>query len=103
MIDKNSDHWRNLAVWLKWWFLINYCSFRPSRKATTRIIFLSHATGFLLCLLGLVVEGALPGGLCMLMIAYFFISSRGKVTATVFGMTPLEKPDGEPSDSLSLC
>ena len=72
MIDKNSDQWRNLPVWLKWWFFFNYGSFRPSRKATTRVIFVSHATGFLLCLLGLVMEAALAGGICMLVIAYFF-------------------------------
>lgn len=34
MVDKNSDIWRNLPLWLKWWFFFNYGSFRPSRKAT---------------------------------------------------------------------
>src|SRR5690606_36037344 len=72
MIDKNSDHWRNLPVWLKWWFFINYCSFRPSRKATGRALRLSHTSGFLFCIIGLVNEGALMGGLFMLAIAYFF-------------------------------
>ncbi len=72
MVDKNSDNWKNLPLWLKWWFFFNYNSFRPSRKATKRGIIISHASGFLFCCLGLVTEGALGGGLCMLSVAYFY-------------------------------
>lgn len=94
MIDKNSDRWQNLPVWLKWWFFVNYCSFRPSRRATTRIIFVSHATGFLLCLLGLVLEGALRGGICMLSIAYFshFLAWQGDSYGVWY--------DGDPTKSM---
>ena len=42
MVDKNSDTWRNLPLWLKWWFFFNYLSFRPSRNVTSRIIIASH-------------------------------------------------------------
>ena len=72
MIDKKSDNWQSLPVWVKWWFFFNYCSFRPSRKATSRVVVASHISGFLFCVLGLVSEGALAGGLIMLSFAYFF-------------------------------
>jgi transcriptional regulator with XRE-family HTH domain len=72
MIDKSSDNWKSLPVWLKWWFFFNYFSFRPSRKATKRGIVISHLSGFLFCCLGLVDEGALIGGLFMLLVAYMF-------------------------------
>lgn len=72
MIDKNTDQWKTLPVWIKWWFFFNYGSFRPSRRATKRVIILSHLTGFLFCMLGLINEGSLVGGLFMLLTAYFF-------------------------------
>ena len=72
MIDKNSDNWKNQPLWLKWWFFFNYCSFRPMKKATQRGIIISHTSGFLFCCLGLLNEGALIGGLIMLLIAYLF-------------------------------
>ncbi len=72
MIDKNSDIWRGLPVWLKWWFFFNYFSFRPSRKATTRSIATCHISGFLFCALGLVQHPALIGGLFMLSTGYAF-------------------------------
>lgn len=72
MIDKTSNNWKGLPVWVKWWFFLNYCSFKPSKKATKRVVFLSHLSGFLFCVLGLVNEGALAGGIIMLLLAYFF-------------------------------
>lgn len=72
MIDKNSANWKSQPIWLKWWFFFNYCSFRPLRKATHRGIVISHLSGFLFCCLGLINEGALVGGLIMLLVAYLF-------------------------------
>jgi transcriptional regulator with XRE-family HTH domain len=72
VIDKNSDVWRGLPVWLKWWFFLNYLSFRPSRRATSRAIALCHISGFLFCAAGLVSKPLLVGGLIMLMTGYGF-------------------------------
>jgi transcriptional regulator with XRE-family HTH domain len=72
MIDKNSANWQNHPLWLKWWFFFNYASFRPSRKATTRAIIISHISGFMFCALGIVIQDALIGGLALLLVAYFF-------------------------------
>jgi transcriptional regulator with XRE-family HTH domain len=72
MIDKNSDNWKSQPVWLKWWFFFNYCSFRPLRKSTIRGLTFSHVSGFLFCCAGIFSEGALIGGLAMLLTAYFF-------------------------------
>lgn len=79
MIDKNSDNWKQQPVWLKWWFFFNYCSFRPNRNATKRGIMISHLSGFIFCCLGLISEGALVGGLWMLLVAYFlyFLKRQG--------------------------
>ena len=72
MIDKNTDNWKSLPIWIKWWFFFNYGSFRPSRKATINVVIISHISGFGFCMLGIVNEGALIGGLIMLIFAYFF-------------------------------
>jgi len=72
MIDKNSDVWHNLPLWLKWWFFFNYLTFRPSRKSTTRGMIFCHVFGFLLCAWALVDQRALLGGLSMLLVAYLF-------------------------------
>lgn len=72
MVDKNSDVWRNLPLWLKWWFFFNYLTFRPSRKSTTRGMVFCHLCGFLLCAWALVDGRALLGGLAMLAVAYLF-------------------------------
>ncbi len=72
MIDKNSDVWRNLPLWLKWWFFLNYLSFKPSRKSTLRGMIFCHACGFALCSLAWFDPKALPGGLAFLLTAYLF-------------------------------
>lgn len=72
MIDKSTDHWKTLSPWVKWWFFLNYGSFRPTRKSAKNAVIISHASGFLFCTLGLVNEAALAGGLIMLSFAYFF-------------------------------
>ena len=72
MIDKNSDNWRQLPLWLKGWFFFNFLSLRPTRKQSKRIEVISHISGFLFCLLGFINEAALAGGLIMLANAYLF-------------------------------
>ncbi len=72
MVDKNSDVWRNLPLWLKWWFFFNYLTFRPSRKSTTRGIVFCHLCGFSLCVWALLDHRALLGGLTLLLTAYLF-------------------------------
>lgn len=72
MIDKSSDNWQNLPIWLKCWFLINFLDYRPARSVAKRIEIISHITGFIFCLLGFVSEAALAGGLIMLSTAYLF-------------------------------
>ncbi|MEM7359964.1 MAG: helix-turn-helix transcriptional regulator [Pseudomonadota bacterium] len=72
MIDKNSDNWRNLPLLLKCWFFFNYLNTRPTRASSRRVEVIAHASGFTFCLLGLVSEPALIGGLILLSIAYLF-------------------------------
>lgn len=72
MIDKKSPHWDTLPYWLRGWFVLNFLDVHPSRKAGRRVELVSHATGFLFCLLGIVSEPALLGGLLMLATAYLF-------------------------------
>lgn len=72
MVDKNSDVWRNLPLWLKWWFFLNYLSFKPTRKSTMRGLFFCHIGGFSLCTFALHDPKALAPGLLMLVTAYMF-------------------------------
>ena len=73
MIDKKSDNWHRLPLWLKCWFSFNVFSLsRPRRDVARRIIVTSHASGFVFCALGFVSEAALFGGLLMLASAYLF-------------------------------
>ena len=71
MIDKTTDHWQQLPIWLKCWFVLNFLDVRPARGVTTRIELMSHITGFLFCLMGFFSEAALAGGLIMLATAYY--------------------------------
>lgn len=72
VLDKNSDNWKNLPLILKIWFIFNFLQLRPNRVTATRVEIASHSFGFLFCLLGLVSEPALVGGLIMLFTAYLF-------------------------------
>ena len=72
VIDKSTQNWKNLPLWLKCCFAFNFLSVQPDRRVAQRIVLLSHATGFLFCLLGFVSDAALAGGLIMLSNAYFF-------------------------------
>ncbi len=57
---------------IKLWFMFNYFSRRPSRKATERTTAFAQASGFVFCLFGWFSEPALAGGLIMLATAYLF-------------------------------
>jgi len=70
--DRQGRLWNQQPLLVKCWFLLNYFSLRPSRMATMRVVTTAHASGFLFCLLGLINEAALVGGLLMLATAYFF-------------------------------
>jgi transcriptional regulator with XRE-family HTH domain len=70
MIDKSSDNWKALPIWLKCWFFINFLTVRPTRRVVRRLELIAHTSGFLFCLLGFASEAALAGGLIMLATAY---------------------------------
>lgn len=72
MVDKQSDNWQALPIWLKLWFGFNFLGLRPARAVARRICLMCHATGFGFCLLGVVSEPALHGGLMMLAMGYLF-------------------------------
>ena len=72
MIDKKSDNWKALPFILKCWFVFNCLKTRPSRESASRVELIGHVSGFIFCLLGLVNEAALVGGLLMLATAYLY-------------------------------
>lgn len=94
MIDKKSENWQSLSLWVKCWFYFNYLSFPPSRKATKRVEILSHASGFIFCALGIINEAALIGGLIMLSTAYFFyfLAWQGDKYGVWYDTDELEAP-----------
>jgi hypothetical protein len=75
-IDKSSENWKKLPVFVKLWFVINFLQVRPQRNTALRVEVISHITGFLFCGLGLVSKAALVGGLIMLGTAYLFLLLR---------------------------
>jgi len=72
MFDKNSENWSNLPLLMKIWFAFNFLQLRPKRNAAKRSEVICHISGISFCLLGLVNEAALVGGLLMLLTAYLF-------------------------------
>ena len=72
MIDKNSEKWRSLPYHLRCWFIFTFLDRHPKRNASKRVVIFSHISGFSFCVLGLVDEAALVGGLLMLTTAYVF-------------------------------
>jgi transcriptional regulator with XRE-family HTH domain len=72
MIDKQADSWRQSPRGLKWLFALNFFSLRPNRQSAGNVEAVSQAIGFAFCVLGLVSEPALVGGLIMLSNAYLF-------------------------------
>lgn len=72
VIDKQSGNWQKLPTGLKWLFAFNFFSLRPSRRAASNVEVISHIFGFAFCVLGLVSEPALVGGIIMLANAHLF-------------------------------
>jgi transcriptional regulator with XRE-family HTH domain len=72
MFDKNSENWSSLPLFMKIWFAFNFLQLRPKRNTAKRSEVICHISGFSFCLLGLVNEAALVGGLLMLLTAYLF-------------------------------
>ena len=72
MIDKKSDNWQKLPMLMKCLFSLNFFSLRASRSAARNVEIVSHVFGFAFCVLGLISEPALVGGIIMLSNAYLF-------------------------------
>lgn len=72
MIDKKSDNWQKLPMLLRCLFALNVLSLRPSRSAVRNVEIVSHLFGFSFCVLGLISEPALVGGILLLSNAYLF-------------------------------
>jgi hypothetical protein len=72
IIDNKSDSWHKLPVFLKCLFILNFFNMTPSRSAARNVEIASHLFGFAFCVLGLVSEPALVGGIIMLSNAYLF-------------------------------
>jgi len=72
MIDKKSDNWQKLPFFLRCLFSLNFFSLRPNRSTVKNIEIVSHVSGFTFCVLGLMSEPALQGGIIMLANAYLF-------------------------------
>lgn len=71
-MNKQSDNWKNLPLFLKLWFTLNFLQMRPTRLSAKRIEIIGHVFGFGFCAVGIVSEPALVGGLFMLASAYLF-------------------------------
>ena len=71
-MDKNTNGWKDLPLWLKCWFFLNFLSVRTTRIVATRIQVVSHVFGFFFCALGFFDDAALAGGLILLANAYLF-------------------------------
>lgn len=72
MIDKNSDNWHKLPLFLKVWFMFNFLQLRPTRDSATRVEIIAHVFGFIFCCAGFFSEPALAGGVILLASAYLF-------------------------------
>lgn len=68
--DTRTHSWRSLPRWLRAWFFLGTLKLQPPRQLILRIEVFLHLSGFSLCVLGLVSEPALAGGLLMLTHAY---------------------------------
>ncbi|WP_105254209.1 helix-turn-helix domain-containing protein [Pseudoalteromonas sp. T1lg75] len=72
MIDRSSENWKNLPLFLRVWFVFNFLQLRPTRRSAHNVERLSHVCGYLFCFLGVMNEAALIGGLIMLTSGYLF-------------------------------
>lgn len=75
-VDKSSENWKKLPIFVKLWFVVNFLQVRPQRNTALRVEVISHITGYIFCGLGLVSEAALVGGLIMLATGYLFLLLR---------------------------
>jgi transcriptional regulator with XRE-family HTH domain len=71
-VDKPKETPRQLPIGLKWLFAIKFFNMRPARDSAIRVEVACHAFGFLFCVLGLVNEPSLVGGIILLANAYLF-------------------------------
>jgi transcriptional regulator with XRE-family HTH domain len=71
-MDTKSDSYQQLPTSLKWLFVLNFFSLRPTRISAVKVELISHFFGFIFCALGLINEPALVGGLILLSNAYLF-------------------------------
>lgn len=62
----------SLPVGMKWLFAIGFLRMRPARDAAVRVEIISHVFGFCFCILGVVNEPSLVGGIILLANAYLF-------------------------------
>ena len=67
-----KELWQAAPLWVRCWFALNYLNLTPSKRATVRALFTCHISGYLFCLLGLISQPALAGGIIMLGVGYFF-------------------------------
>src|SRR5690606_21545601 len=72
MIDKNTVNRQSFPFWLKCWFFFNFLNFRTTRAAAKRVEILANASGFACCVVGIVTQAVLAGGLCVCSTAYLF-------------------------------
>lgn len=72
VIDRTSDNWKQLPLFLKVWFAFNLLQLKPQRNTTRRVQIMAHSFGFIFACFGLVNEAALVGGLMMLATGYLF-------------------------------
>ena len=71
IMNRSSENWQSLPLWLKGWFLLNLVFGARTRRATiNRVLWVCHAAGFLLCVCGWFSEPALAGGILMLLNAH---------------------------------
>ncbi|MDO3384564.1 helix-turn-helix transcriptional regulator [Gilvimarinus sp. SDUM040013] len=71
MVDKQSDQWQQVPLWVKVWFAFNFLTWRPTRRSAKNVEYACHIAGFIFCLGGLVSHVSLVGGLWLLAVAHF--------------------------------
>ncbi|MCC2618093.1 helix-turn-helix domain-containing protein [Aestuariibacter halophilus] len=72
MLDKHSEAWTSLPLFVKLWFAVNFLNVRPLRRTAVRVEYTCHGFGFVFCALGWFSEAALAGGLILLASAYLY-------------------------------
>lgn len=70
VMDKSSDNWQTLPVFLKIWFELNILQTKPTRRATARGELMLHIGGFVACCLALISDVVLLPELMLLACGY---------------------------------